>query len=44
MNDYDVSERFYTEKHEWVSVKGNIGTVGISKYAQVCEILKNNLF
>ncbi|XP_075991189.1 glycine cleavage system H protein-like [Anticarsia gemmatalis] len=26
--------RFYTKKHEWVSVTDNIGTVGISNYAQ----------
>uniref|UniRef100_A0A2A4JPE5 Glycine cleavage system H protein n=1 Tax=Heliothis virescens TaxID=7102 RepID=A0A2A4JPE5_HELVI len=26
--------RFYTKKHEWVSVSDNIGTVGISNYAQ----------
>lgn len=24
----------YTESHEWVSVDGNIGTVGITNYAQ----------
>uniref|UniRef100_A0A1I8NYC4 Glycine cleavage system H protein n=1 Tax=Stomoxys calcitrans TaxID=35570 RepID=A0A1I8NYC4_STOCA len=28
------AERRYTEKHEWVSVDGNTGSVGISKYAQ----------
>lgn len=26
--------RFYTEDHEWVEVDGDIGTVGISEYAQ----------
>ncbi|XP_050538270.1 glycine cleavage system H protein, mitochondrial [Daktulosphaira vitifoliae] len=26
--------RKYTEKHEWIDVKDNIGTVGISNYAQ----------
>lgn len=26
--------RFYTKKHEWVSVNDNIGTIGISTYAQ----------
>lgn len=26
--------RKYTDKHEWVSVEGKIGTIGISKYAQ----------
>ncbi|CAO1360307.1 unnamed protein product [Diamesa serratosioi] len=28
------SERKYTNKHEWVMINGNIGTVGISNYAQ----------
>lgn len=27
--------RKFTEKHEWVQVNGDIGTVGISNYAQV---------
>ncbi|MDH7971655.1 glycine cleavage system protein GcvH [Sphingomonas sp. AR_OL41] len=26
--------RYYTEDHEWVDVDGDIGTVGISEYAQ----------
>ncbi|CAH2035839.1 unnamed protein product, partial [Iphiclides podalirius] len=26
--------RYYTKKHEWVSVNGDIGTIGISSYAQ----------
>ena len=26
--------RFFTEDHEWVDVDGDIGTVGISDYAQ----------
>lgn len=25
---------FYTKDHEWVSVDGEIGTIGISKYAE----------
>ena len=25
----------YTEEHEWISMEGSIGTVGISDYAQV---------
>jgi len=29
-----MKERLYTEKHEWVLVDGEIGTVGISNYAQ----------
>ncbi|XP_023248208.1 glycine cleavage system H protein, mitochondrial isoform X2 [Copidosoma floridanum] len=28
------AERRYTDKHEWVTVSSNIGTVGISDYAQ----------
>lgn len=28
-------DRYYTEKHEWIDVKDNIGTIGISDYAQV---------
>lgn len=27
-------ERFYTEKHEWITIDGNIGIIGISNYAQ----------
>ena len=27
--------RKYTEEHEWISMDGSIGTVGISDYAQV---------
>ncbi|CAG9782176.1 unnamed protein product [Diatraea saccharalis] len=30
----DAKGRFFTKKHEWVSVNDNIGTVGISSYAQ----------
>ncbi|HEX8302067.1 glycine cleavage system protein GcvH [Sphingomonas sp.] len=26
--------RYYTEDHEWVELDGDIGTVGISEYAQ----------
>lgn len=29
-----VLDRFFTQKHEWVSVKDKIGTVGISSFAQ----------
>jgi Glycine cleavage H-protein len=32
---YPVSERKYTDKHEWVQVEGKIGTIGITQYAQV---------
>ncbi|WP_267395211.1 MULTISPECIES: glycine cleavage system protein GcvH [unclassified Sphingomonas] len=26
--------RYFTEDHEWIDIDGNIGTVGISDYAQ----------
>lgn len=29
-----LSERKYTDKHEWVAVNGNTGTIGITNYAQ----------
>ncbi|XP_055845657.1 glycine cleavage system H protein, mitochondrial [Episyrphus balteatus] len=29
-----AAERLYTDKHEWVTVDKNVGTVGISNYAQ----------
>jgi len=29
-----LANRLYSEKHEWISVDGKIGTVGISSYAQ----------
>ena len=29
-----MSERKYTEDHEWVDLDGDIGTVGITDYAQ----------
>ncbi|XP_069669263.1 glycine cleavage system H protein, mitochondrial [Periplaneta americana] len=28
------AERLYSDKHEWVLIEGNTGTVGISHYAQ----------
>lgn len=28
------AERWYTDKHEWITVDGKIGTIGISDYAQ----------
>ncbi|XP_053606414.1 glycine cleavage system H protein, mitochondrial-like [Plodia interpunctella] len=31
---YSSSARRYTERHEWVSMDNEIGTVGISNYAQ----------
>jgi len=30
----NLLERFFTEKHEWVSIDGNMGTVGVSHHAQ----------
>jgi glycine cleavage system H protein len=29
-----VAERYYTETHEWVSVDGNVATIGITDFAQ----------
>ena len=29
-----MGEKHYTEDHEWISLDGDIGTVGISDYAQ----------
>ncbi|GFQ75003.1 glycine cleavage system H protein, mitochondrial [Trichonephila clavata] len=31
---YVLSNRKYSEKHEWITIDGNIGTVGVSNYAQ----------
>jgi glycine cleavage system H protein len=30
-----MQNRKYTDEHEWISMDGEIGTVGISEYAQV---------
>ena len=30
-----MQNRKYTDEHEWISIDGDIGTVGISEYAQV---------
>ena len=30
-----MQNRKYTDEHEWISMDGDIGTVGISEYAQV---------
>jgi len=30
----DFSERWYTDKHEWITIDEKIGTIGISDYAQ----------
>jgi glycine cleavage system H protein len=29
-----MSDKHYTEDHEWISIEGDIATVGISNYAQ----------
>uniref|UniRef100_A0A3Q0KRX6 Glycine cleavage system H protein n=1 Tax=Schistosoma mansoni TaxID=6183 RepID=A0A3Q0KRX6_SCHMA len=29
-----TSNVYYTQKHEWIKVNGDVGTVGISKYAE----------
>jgi glycine cleavage system H protein len=36
MSEQEASKmsRYFTEDHEWVDVDGDIGTVGISEYAQ----------
>ncbi|GIY07967.1 glycine cleavage system H protein, mitochondrial [Caerostris darwini] len=31
---YQLSNRKYSEKHEWITLDGKIGTVGVSHYAQ----------
>lgn len=31
----DRSKLKYSDKHEWINVEGNVGTVGITDYAQV---------
>lgn len=31
---YLRADRLYTERHEWITIDGKIGTVGISNYAQ----------
>ena len=30
-----MQSRKYTDEHEWISIDGEVGTVGISEYAQV---------
>ena len=30
-----MQNRKYTDEHEWISIDGEVGTVGISEYAQV---------
>lgn len=32
---FSFPARYYTEKHEWVTLDNDIGTIGISQYAQV---------
>ena len=34
MNNNVPDNLFYTREHEWVSMEGNLGTVGITDYAQ----------
>lgn len=34
MNNNVPDNLFYTGEHEWVSMEGNLGTVGITDYAQ----------
>jgi len=42
--DPAAAPRLYSEKHEWVSVEGKIGRVGISQYAQVGSVYIHVLF
>ena len=35
----DKTKLKFTEKHEWISLNGNIGTIGITDYAQVSDYL-----
>jgi hypothetical protein len=37
-----LSDLKFSEKHEWIRVNGNVGTVGITDYAQVCFNQKLN--
>ena len=37
-----MSEKKFSKKHEWISVEGNIGTVGITKHAT--ELLGDIVF
>ena len=30
-----LSQLKFTDKHEWIRLEGNVGTVGITDYAQV---------
>ena len=30
-----LSDLKFSEKHEWIKVNGNVGTIGITDYAQV---------
>lgn len=34
------SVKYFTEKHEWVEVNGEVGTIGISEFAQVFFFLQ----
>jgi len=34
LSSYLAAVRRYTDKHEWVSVEGDVGVIGISSYAQ----------
>jgi hypothetical protein len=36
--NFDKSNLKYTDKHEWIRVEGNRGTIGITDYAQVKTI------
>jgi hypothetical protein len=36
---YILTDRLYTDKHEWIEFDGKIGKIGISQYAQVRNII-----
>jgi hypothetical protein len=41
-NKIQASNLKFTPKHEWISLNGDIGTIGVSDYAQV-RVFKFNL-
>jgi glycine cleavage system H protein len=41
-NGFHMSTRKYTQEHEWIEIHGDVGSVGISDYAQ--EQLGNIVF
>lgn len=33
LSSWNLAQRLYTSKHEWIEMNGKVGTVGISQYA-----------